>query len=125
VAAPLKDSYGPEVPAAIAGMIGRVDPSFPRAAFLREALDGYGALELMARGRHVAAALARHLPGDYERAVRTLVASLGPPLGDPEAQGAGMAAFLRTSCSSPSAGSATSRPPWRPSTRSPSASPVS
>jgi 3-methyladenine DNA glycosylase AlkC len=94
VAAPLKDSYGPEVPAAIADMIGRVDPSFPRAAFLREALDGYGERELMARGRHVAAALARHLPGDYERAVRTLVASLGPPLGDPEAQGAGMAAFL-------------------------------
>src|SRR5262245_14384319 len=75
-------------------MIGGVDPSFPRAAFLRDALDGYGELELMARGRHIAAALARHLPADYERAVATLVASLGPPLGDPEAEPAGMAPFV-------------------------------
>jgi 3-methyladenine DNA glycosylase AlkC len=94
VAAPLKDSYGPEVPAAIADMIGRVEPGFPRAAFLRDALDGYGELELMDRGRHIAAALARHLPGDYERAAGILVASLGPPLGDPEAGRIGMAPFV-------------------------------
>jgi 3-methyladenine DNA glycosylase AlkC len=94
VAAPLKDSYGPEVPAAIADMIVGADPSFPRAAFLRDALAGYEDLELMARGRHIAAALARHLPADYERAVGTLVASLGPALGDPETASAGMAPFL-------------------------------
>jgi 3-methyladenine DNA glycosylase AlkC len=75
-------------------MIGRVEPGFPRAAFLRDALDGYGELELMDRGRHIAAALARHLPGGYERAAGILVASLGPRLGDPEAERMGMAPFV-------------------------------
>jgi 3-methyladenine DNA glycosylase AlkC len=94
VATPLKDGYGPEVPAAIADMIGRVEPAFPRDAFLEDALDGYEALELTGRARHIAAALARHLPQDYERAVATLTASLGPALGDPETDGIGMAPFV-------------------------------
>ncbi len=93
VAAPLKDSYGPEVPARIAGMVAAADPAFPADGFLRDALDGYEELELTGRARHVAAALARHLPADYGRAVATLVASLGPPLGDPETERMGMAPF--------------------------------
>ena len=91
---PLTDRYGPEVPEAVADMVVRADPSFPRAAFLRDALEGYEALGLTARARHIAAALGRHLPADYERAVATLVDSLGPPLGDPETEGIGMEAFV-------------------------------
>jgi len=94
VAAPLKDSYGPEVPERIAGMVRRVHPAFPVEAFLRDALDGYDALELTPRARHIAAALARHLPADEERAIGILVASLGPPRGDPDAEGGGMEAFV-------------------------------
>jgi 3-methyladenine DNA glycosylase AlkC len=94
VAAPLKDAYGPEVPERIAGMIRRVHPGFASEAFLRDALDGYEALELTPRARRVAAALTRHLPEDYERAVAILVASLGEPLGDPETERRGMEPFV-------------------------------
>jgi 3-methyladenine DNA glycosylase AlkC len=82
------------VPAAIADKLVAVDRSFPRAAFLRDALQDYEGLELTARARHVAVALGRHLPDDYERAVAILVESLGPPLGDPETEGIGIAAFV-------------------------------
>lgn len=53
----LKNRYGPEVPARIAEMILRIHGAFPKRAFLCDALDGYAALELMARGRHIARAL--------------------------------------------------------------------
>jgi 3-methyladenine DNA glycosylase AlkC len=86
----LKDLVGPDVPRRIARMIAAVHPSFPARAFLRDALDGYEALELMARARHVARALHRHLPGDYEEAIDVLIASLGP--ADEELTG--MAPFL-------------------------------
>jgi 3-methyladenine DNA glycosylase AlkC len=94
MATPLKDSYGPEVPERIAGMVRRVHPAFPVEAFLGDALDGFDALELTPRARHVAAVLARHLPADYRSAVGILVASLGPPLGDPDAESGGMDAFV-------------------------------
>jgi 3-methyladenine DNA glycosylase AlkC len=87
MAEPLKNYYGPEVPARIADMIQNVDGAFPRQAFLVDALDGFEALELTPRARHIALALGRHLPQDYERAVETLVASLGPKLEAPELTG--------------------------------------
>jgi 3-methyladenine DNA glycosylase AlkC len=80
MAEPLKNYFGPEVPARIADMIQNVDGAFPREAFLADALDGYQALELTPRARHIALALGRHLPPDYERAVEILIASLGPKL---------------------------------------------
>ena len=57
MAEPLKNSFGPDIPARIADMIGAVHADFERDAFLAVALDGYEALELTARARHIARAL--------------------------------------------------------------------
>jgi 3-methyladenine DNA glycosylase AlkC len=92
VAAALKDQFGASVPRAIAMMIGAVHPEFPRAAFVRDVLAGFGPLSLTGRGFHIAAALRKHLPRDYPRAVGILVSSATQP-HDHEASG-GMAAFL-------------------------------
>ncbi len=92
MAEPLKNQYGPEVPARLAREVAAVHPGFDHEAFLADALAGYGALALMARGRHLAAVLHRHLPVDYEAAVDVLLASVqaAPP---PEAATA-MAPFF-------------------------------
>jgi 3-methyladenine DNA glycosylase AlkC len=92
MAEPLKNYFGPEVPARIADMIHNVDGAFPREAFLVDALDGFEALELTPRARQIAAALGRHLPQDYEQAVEILIASLGPKLESVELTG--MEVFL-------------------------------
>jgi hypothetical protein len=63
----------------IAAMINGVHPDFDGAGFVSEVLDGYEALELMPRGRRIAQALGRYLPGDYPRAVQILLASLDQP----------------------------------------------
>lgn len=88
---PLKDAVGPDVPVRIADALVAVHPAFPRDAFVAECLDGYLDLELTPRARHVAAALARHLPVPFPRAADVVERSLGPvaPL-----EGAGMAPFL-------------------------------
>jgi len=88
----LKDRFGPAVPRRIAGMIAQAYPAFPARAFVRDALDGFEALELMARAGRIAQALHRHLPPQYPRAVGLLIDSLGPPLDRTE--GSGMAPFL-------------------------------
>ncbi len=82
MAEPLKNSYGPEIPRRIAAMIAEVHPAFPKAAFLRDALAGYEALELMPRGRHIARVLRTHLPQDVPAALDILLASLHAPRGD-------------------------------------------
>lgn len=79
MAEPLKNQFGPDVPKAIASMIAQVHPDFRARAFLRDALNGYDALELMPRGRHIAGALRRHLPDDYARAIAILLASCEQP----------------------------------------------
>jgi len=79
VAEPLKNRYGLEIPRRIADMIVHVCPSFPKQAFLRDALAGYYALELMPRGRHIARALHAHLPQDVPKALDILLASLDAP----------------------------------------------
>jgi 3-methyladenine DNA glycosylase AlkC len=76
MAEPLKNQYGPEVPARLAREVAAVHPGFDLEAFLADALEGYGALDLMARGRHLAAVLHRHLPADFEAAVDVLLASV-------------------------------------------------
>lgn len=91
VAEPLKNSYGPEIPRRIAAMIVHVHPAFPKAAFLRDALAGYEALELMPRGRHIAHVLRKHLPQDVPKALDILLASLDAPRGD---AGGPLASFL-------------------------------
>lgn len=92
MAEPLKHQYGPEIPHRIAAMIAAVRPAFDAAAFTAEALQGYDALELMPRGRHLAQVLRRHLPADYAQAIDWLLASLGPVAERTE--GGGMAPFL-------------------------------
>ncbi|MBX3650293.1 MAG: DNA alkylation repair protein [Burkholderiales bacterium] len=82
MAEPLKNSYGPEIPRRIARMIAQVHPAFPARAFLRDALDGYAALELMPRGHHIARALRKHLPQEVPAALDILLASLDAPRGD-------------------------------------------
>jgi 3-methyladenine DNA glycosylase AlkC len=92
LAAPLKDQFGPEIPARIAAMIAAVHPTFAADAFLEDALDGYEPLGLTGRGRQIARAMGRHLPDDYPEAIAILIASLGPKLESTESFG--MAPFL-------------------------------
>ncbi|MEO8061429.1 MAG: DNA alkylation repair protein [Pseudomonadota bacterium] len=91
MAGELKAQFGESVPRAIAKMIVAVYPRFPRAAFLRDTLDGYGPLSLTGRGFHIAAALRKHLPQDYPQALAVLLESATQPH---DHQGGGMAPFL-------------------------------
>lgn len=92
MAAPLKDSFGPDVPARIAAAVAAVDPDFPAEAFLADALDGYDELELTPRARRIAKALGKYLPADYCEAIALLMASL-PPRSEDEGL-TGMATFF-------------------------------
>jgi 3-methyladenine DNA glycosylase AlkC len=94
MAEPLKNYYGPDVPARIARMIKDVDSAFEEDAFLADALDGYQALELTPRARQIAQALGRHLPQDYEQAIEILIASLGPKLQVAELTGMDVFVYL-------------------------------
>lgn len=73
-------------------MIRAVFPQFSADAFIHDALDGYDSLELLGRGRKIAAAMQRHLPARYDEAIRILLASLGPRLEKTDEFG--MATFL-------------------------------
>lgn len=79
---------GPALVAAHAGNRRRLRV----CGFLHDALLGYAAPELMARGRHIASALHRHLPQDYAGAVAILVASAAQPVA--RVVGSGMGGFL-------------------------------
>lgn len=92
MAEPLKNHFGPAIPRRIAAMIAAIHPRFAAEAFLKEALQGYQALALLPRGRHLAKVLRRHLPDDYPQAVGILIASLGPKLDRTE--NLGMAPFM-------------------------------
>lgn len=87
----LKNQYGPEIPTALASQLAAVWPDFDTERFLQLALQGYDNLELMARGRHIAAALQPVLPPSYPQAIDILLASLGAPL--PDAHSFAMSAF--------------------------------
>lgn len=92
MAEPLKNQFGVDVPATIAAMVSAVYPRFAAEAFVRDALKGYEALELMPRSRHIADALHRHLPLDYPKSAAILVASAAQPVS--RVVGSGMAGFL-------------------------------
>ncbi len=92
MAEPLKNQFGADVPGRIARMISAVAHGFPVGSFVRDALQGYQALDLMPRGWKIAEALHNHLPPNYEEAVTILIASLGPKLE--KTQDFGMAPFL-------------------------------
>lgn len=67
-------------------------PDFDAKGFQRAALRGLGPLGVMQRGAHVANALLPHLPDDFEKLAKVLVAALGPELRATE--GNGLAPFF-------------------------------
>ncbi len=94
MAEPLKNSFGPEVPAAIASMLEPVALGFERDTFMAGVLDGYEELELTARARHIARVLRTCLPADTERALGVVVDSLGPEIEGSELTGMGVFVYL-------------------------------
>ena len=80
MAEPLKNQFGTDVPAAIASMIVAVYPAFPTKAFVQDCLLDYEERELMARARHIADMLNRHLPPSFPEAVAILLAAAQQPL---------------------------------------------
>ena len=89
----LKTFFSPSLVRRIADDLQGVAPDFPSTAFVADACAGLEALELMARGRHLAEALARHLPPSYPEALDLVLRSLGPEHARQELVGAGMAPF--------------------------------
>jgi 3-methyladenine DNA glycosylase AlkC len=94
VASTLKTFFSPALVRRLAADLARVHPGFPKRSFVRQASSGLAALELLDRGRHIARALADHLPADYPEAIAVLLRSLGPEHATDELLGAGMAPFF-------------------------------
>lgn len=94
MADPLKTFFSPALVRRLAADLARVEPSFAARAFVRQASDGLDDLELLARGKHIARALAAHLPPAYPAAIDVLLRSLGPEHVNDELLGAGMAPFF-------------------------------
>ena len=92
MAEPLKNHFDEAVVRRIGAMLRSVHPGFPERRFVADATKGLGRLELVDRARHVATAMRRALPADFDEAARIIVASLGPTLDRTE--GFGMAVFL-------------------------------
>ena len=90
----LKSFFSPVLVRRLAAEIARVHPAFPVRAFVKQATAGLGELELMDRGRHIARALAVHLPESYPDAIEILLRSLGPEHASEELLGVGMAPFF-------------------------------
>jgi 3-methyladenine DNA glycosylase AlkC len=90
----LKQFFSPALVRRLADDVTRAYPRFDRRAFVRQACAGLAALELLDRGKHIARALARHLPPAYPAAIDVLIASLGPEHATDELLGVGMAPFF-------------------------------
>lgn len=86
---PLKNHFGPSVVRRLGDEIAAVYRPFDRRAFERDALQGFEALELLDRGRHLGRVLQRHLPGNFLAAVDVLLATLPAE----KAPAGGMASF--------------------------------
>src|SRR5687768_7645934 len=90
----LKTFFSPALVRRLAEAIQRVHPAFDSTAFVRSATNGLDDLELLDRGKHIAKALAGHLPASYADALAILLRSLGPEYESGELIGAGMAPFF-------------------------------
>jgi 3-methyladenine DNA glycosylase AlkC len=90
----LKTFFSTALVRRLAGDISRVHPGFPVRAFTNDACRGLDELELLDRGRHIAAALGAHLPPSYPDAIGIVLQSLGPELATDESIGVGMAPFF-------------------------------
>lgn len=91
MAAPLKDFFDERLVRRIASTITPVHRSFPVEAFVTKATTGLSRLELLDRGKHIADALAKTLPPDYEKAIDILLRSLDVPSAY---EGGSMASFF-------------------------------
>lgn len=78
MAAELRDFYDASVVRDIARDLKRAHPAFRDRAFVAECLAGLEPLSLTGRAEHIAAAMRRHLPGDFTLVARILQQSLGP-----------------------------------------------
>lgn len=67
---------------------------FDVKGFVDAAKNGLGPLAIMQRGEHIAHALRRHLPDDFEKAVDILIGSLTPPLDRTKDFGLGVFFYL-------------------------------
>ena len=90
----LKTFFSPALVRRLSGDIARVHPAFDSRAFIRDATRGLDDLELLDRGKHIARALAKHLPKEYPAAVDVLLRSLGPEHATDELVGVGMGPFF-------------------------------
>ena len=90
----LKTFFSAALVRRLARDIERVHPDFDARAFVKAATSGLEDLELLDRGRHIARALARFLPGSYPDAIDVLIKSLGPVHATDELVGVGMAPFF-------------------------------
>ena len=90
----LKTFFSAALVRRLAADLVRVDPSFPVERFTKAATTGLQRLELLDRGRHIAQALAAHLPPAYPKAIGVLLRSIGPEHAGDELIGAGMAPFF-------------------------------
>ncbi|HEX6098661.1 MAG TPA: DNA alkylation repair protein [Thermoanaerobaculia bacterium] len=90
----LKGFFSPALVRRLAKDIVRVHSGFPERAFVKHATAGLEELELLDRGRHIARALAAHLPQAYPEAIDVLLRSLGPEHASDELLGVGMAPFF-------------------------------
>lgn len=103
MAEPLKNHFGPEVARLWAQWLTQTHPGFRAKAFLEDALDGFEALELMPRCRHLGEAVARHLPERFPAGARVLLRVLetaappqnGNPIGSFVFMPAGVVAATR------------------------------
>jgi 3-methyladenine DNA glycosylase AlkC len=91
---PLKTFFSKPLVQRLAAEITRVEPGFPSRAFVKQATAGLDELELIDRGKHIAAALGEHLPPAYPGAINVLLRSLGPEHATDELVGVGMAPFF-------------------------------
>jgi len=88
----LKSFFDSRIIEGIAHELHRVYPKLGRTAFVSECLSGLGALELIARGWHIAETMHRHLPKHFPQAAEILVNSLAS--GNASDDGTGMASFF-------------------------------
>jgi 3-methyladenine DNA glycosylase AlkC len=91
VAQSLKSSYGIEVAQRIGRQLNHAWGPFNVDGFIRLVTPGYETLEFMGRARHIAAAMRRFLPDDFEQAADIVEASLGA--ANPTTEGWGIGVF--------------------------------
>lgn len=87
----LRDFYNVSVIDDIARDLKRAYPAFNARAFSKECLDGLAPLSLTGRAAHIAAAMRRHLPADFDQVAEILERSLGHHV--PSADPSSMASF--------------------------------